>query len=122
MEKLLARIARQLDAVDEASLMSLWNKYATIASRFEPTKRWEEAVLIFSLIQAKHMKNQLFNFYWSAQVRTEHAEKGSPPPPSPLAAFHLDSPADSQPAHDETAERPPHTCRVLPFQPAQHKY
>ena len=57
MEKLLARIARQLDAVDEASLMSLWNKYATIASRFEPTKRWEEAVLIFSLIQAKHMKN-----------------------------------------------------------------
>lgn len=34
MEKLLTRLARQLDALDEASLMSLWSKYATIASRF----------------------------------------------------------------------------------------
>ena len=52
MEKLLVRLAQQLDAIDEASLMSLWSKYATTASRFEPTKRWEEATLIFSLIQA----------------------------------------------------------------------
>ena len=62
MEKLLTRLARQLDALDEASLMSLWSKYATIASRFEPTQRWEEAVLVFSMIQAKRYKNQLFNY------------------------------------------------------------
>ena len=37
MEKLLLRLARQLDAIDEASLMSLWSKYATQTSRFEPT-------------------------------------------------------------------------------------
>ena len=67
MEKLLVRLAQQLDAIDEASLMSLWSKYATTASRFEPTKRWEEATLIFSLIQAKRWKNQLFNYHWSKQ-------------------------------------------------------
>ena len=39
MEKLLVRLAQQLDAIDEASLMSLWSKYATTASRFKPTKR-----------------------------------------------------------------------------------
>lgn len=65
MEKLLLKMARQLDSLDEASLMSLWSKYATMTSRFEPSKRWEEACLVFSLIQAKRWKNQLFNYSWS---------------------------------------------------------
>ncbi len=69
MEQLLIKIAKQLDSIDEASLMTLWEKYASIVSRFEPTKRWEEATIVFSLIQAKHMKNQLFNYNWSAQIR-----------------------------------------------------
>ena len=62
MEKLLLKLAQQLDALDEASLMNLWTKYALITERFEPTRRWEESALILSLIQAKHWKNQLFNF------------------------------------------------------------
>ena len=33
MEKLLLKLARQLDALDEASLMSLWSKYATPSRR-----------------------------------------------------------------------------------------
>lgn len=73
MEQLLMKIAKQLDTLDEASLMTLWEKYATIVSQFEPTKRWEEATLIFSLIQAKHMKNQLFNYNWAEQVRPTSA-------------------------------------------------
>ena len=68
MEQLLIKMARQLDALDEASLLALWDKYAVIVSRFEPTKRWEEAALVFSFIQAKRWKNQLFNYSWSAQV------------------------------------------------------
>ena len=79
MEKLLTRLARQLDALDEASLMSLWSKYATIASRFEPTQRWEEAVLVFSMIQAKRYKNQLFNYYWAQQAQPH--EDGPAPGP-----------------------------------------
>lgn len=98
MEKLLTRLARQLDALDEASLMSLWSKYATIASRFEPTQRWEEAVLVFSMIQAKRYKNQLFNYYWAQQAQ-------------PLAPdFDLMQGQAEAPA--------PHRCRVLSFRPA----
>ena len=69
MEQLLIKMARQLDALDEASLLALWDKYAVIVSHFEPTKRWEEAALVFSFIQAKRWKNQLFNYSWSIPVR-----------------------------------------------------
>ena len=66
MERMLQKMARQLNAYDEASLIALWDKYATIVERFEPTKRWEEAALIFSLIQAVRLKNQLFNQHLAA--------------------------------------------------------
>ena len=44
MEQLLIKLARQLESLDEASLMALWEKYANIVSQFEPTKRWEDLV------------------------------------------------------------------------------
>ena len=69
MEQLLIKMARQLDALDEASLLALWDKYAVIVSHFEPTKRWEEAALVFSFIQAKRWKNQLFNYSWCIPAR-----------------------------------------------------
>ena len=68
MERMLQKMARQLNAYDEASLIALWDKYATIVERFEPTKRWEEAALVFSLIQAVRLKNQLFNQHLAADV------------------------------------------------------
>lgn len=68
MEQLLIKMARQLDALDEASLLALWDKYAVIVSRFEPTKRWRKRRWFFLFIQAKRWKNQLFNYSWSAQV------------------------------------------------------
>lgn len=64
MEELLQKMARQLDNMDQASLDYLWDKYAEIVNEFEPSKRWEEAVLILSFIQAKNWKNQLFNTQW----------------------------------------------------------
>ncbi len=74
MEQLLLKLARQLDALDEASLMSLWDVYAERVHRFEPTKRWEEATLVLSFIQAKRWKNQLFNHHWSNQVHPNGLE------------------------------------------------
>jgi len=65
MEKALLKLARQINAYDEASLMSLWEKYAEKVRHFEPTKRWEESVLVFNLIQSTRFKNQLFNFNWA---------------------------------------------------------
>ncbi len=64
MEKALEKIARQLMAYDEASLASLWEKYAARVQHFEPTRKWEESALVFGLIQAMRWKNQLFNYHW----------------------------------------------------------
>lgn len=66
LENALVKLARQLVAFDEASLMDLWEKYAEGVRQFEPTRRWEESALIFGLIQAVRMKNQLFNYNLSA--------------------------------------------------------
>lgn len=118
MEKLLIKLARQLDALDEASLMNLWGKYAALTSAFEPTKRWEESALIFSLIQAKHWKNQLFNYNWALQ---------SKPAPIPeaeigriLSQFKLETDANKNDdataeANKKEQETKQHICRKLDF-------
>ena len=75
MEHFLLELARKLDALDESSIMSLWDKYATIVAHFESTKQWEEAVLVLGLIQAKHMKNQLFNINFADRIRNaQHSD------------------------------------------------
>lgn len=76
MERLLKKIAAQLNAYDEASYMSLWEKYAAIVSDFERSKEWEEAVLIFSILQSVRFKNQLFNLHWAEQVRSGNIYEG----------------------------------------------
>lgn len=65
IEKALLKIAKQINAFDEASLMSLWEKYAERVRHFEPTKRWEESVIMFNIIQSTRLKNQLFNYNWA---------------------------------------------------------
>lgn len=106
MEQLLLRMARQLDALDEASLLALWEKYAVIVSNFEPTKRWEEAALVFSFIQAKRWKNQLFNYGWSAQVHPQTAQPPAPP------VFMMEPPAQ-----DPAPAAAPRKGVILPFRP-----
>jgi len=108
MEKLLAKLAKQLDSMDEASLMSLWDKYALIVSHFEPSKRWEEAALIFSLIQAKKWKNQLFNYHWSAQVRPNNAD-------ALHNNFTMENSADSKPKGKLASGGSQKRCKVLSF-------
>ena len=99
MEQLLLKMARQLDGLDEASLLALWEKYATIVEHFEPTKRWEEAALVLSFIQAKHWKNQLFNYQWSKNLKP-----GTPAPSLPV------------PEHPEE-RKPSRRATVIPFHP-----
>ncbi len=65
MEKILQKMAKQLNSFDEASLMALWNKYQQIVQNAAVGKDWEEAVLILSFIQSLRWKNQLFNHKWS---------------------------------------------------------
>ncbi len=63
MQRVLEKLAKQLNAYDEASLMQLWQHYAVQVSDFEPTKKWEEAAVALCLIQAVRWKNQLFNYH-----------------------------------------------------------
>ncbi len=63
MEKMLLKMARQLNAMDEASLMALWDKYMANVRHFDGSAAWEESVIVLSLIQAVRGKNQLFNAY-----------------------------------------------------------
>jgi hypothetical protein len=89
--------------------MSLWSKYATLVGRFEPTRRWEEAALIFSMIQAKRWKNQLFNYHWSLQKKPGMLRDLSE---ALSSDFELEKPKN---APEAEASAP--SCRVLPFKP-----
>lgn len=121
MERALLKIARQINAYDEASLMDLWEKYAEIVRRFEPTKRWEEAALLFGVIQGMRLKNQLFNYNWALSRRPE--EPGSidlaalTAPQRASKASGKDAPAapDAKPGPDKP--KAPKTGKVLKLQP-----
>ncbi|MCF8104063.1 MAG: hypothetical protein K9K64_01145 [Desulfohalobiaceae bacterium] len=79
MENRLKKIAKELQSYDEASLLQLWEKYHDIVKRFEPTKKWEESVLILSIIQSVHWKNQLFNLKWADSKKGwPHTHKKTP--------------------------------------------
>ena len=115
MEQLLRKLAHQLDAIDEASLLSLWDKYAAIVRRFEPTRQWEEAALVFCLIQGKRWKNQLFNQCWAQQARPRQDAPGGGAPG--LAPFDLEGPA----AESAEVDIPQKRCKVLSFRPSKDK-
>lgn len=108
MENLLIKLARQLDAMDEASLMALWDKYAATVNRFEPSRRWEEAALVFSLIQAKRWKNQLFNYHWSQQMNPNELGDLGP------NAFTLEVPL-SEAEGGAGDGSPQKRCKILSF-------
>ena len=61
MVKALEKLAEQILAFDEASLIHLREKYRTRIEHFDGTRDWERAVIIFSIINAVSMKNSLFN-------------------------------------------------------------
>lgn len=87
MEKALEKLAAQLNSFDEHSLSVLWERYANLTARFEPTRRWEESVLIFCMIQAMRWKNQLFNFN---MVQSSRPVKGYAGPDADAANFLFD--------------------------------
>lgn len=103
MEQLLRKMAHQLDSLDEASLMALWDKYAEIVSVFEPTQRWEENALIFAFIQAKRWKNQAFNYHWAKQ---QH----------PAEAMDFPFALEKMPKEEP---KPAKEATIIPFRPPQ---
>jgi len=61
MEKALEKLAEQILGFDEASLASLREKYRLKIDKFDGTRDWEKAVIIFCIINGMSMKNALFN-------------------------------------------------------------
>jgi hypothetical protein len=61
MIKALEKLAEQILSFDEASLVHLREKYRLRIEHFDGTRDWERAVIIFSIINAVSMKNNLFN-------------------------------------------------------------
>ena len=112
---MLLRLARQLDTLDESSLMALWEKYAAIVAHFEPSRRWEEAALVLSFIQGKRWKNQLFNYQWARQLQLSQQlqAEGQTDRPDEAAAspFSLEAPDASNAVSGNAKKR----CQVLRF-------
>ena len=108
MEKLLHKLAKQILAFDEAFLANLWEKYAEIVTRFEPTRQWEEAVVVLCMIQGVRNKNQLFNLHWS---------EGKAPGPAPTRFHpHIEMVSQSQPKVTAGAKA---KGKVLAFKPGK---
>lgn len=118
MERMLQKMASQLNAYDEASLIALWDKYATLVERFEPTKRWEEAAIIFSLIQAVRLKNQLFNQHLAAGLEAPRHEAALPGMAKTKAWFEEKRRGKAKKAASELADtggKAKKRCKVLSF-------
>ncbi len=112
MERALIKLARQLSAYDEASLMALWEKYAEQVRQFEPTKRWEEAVLVLNLIQSVRFKNQLFNYHWG-QTNADAAAPVTPPRSATQTDLNPFSAVGSEPDDHENKKK----GKLLSFTP-----
>ena len=115
MEQVLLKMARQLRAYDEASLMALWDKYAEAVGRFEPSQRWEESVLVLAMIQGMRFKNQLFNHHWA-----ESRQPGQPATPEAAAdatAQATPEPGAARQPETQPAAPKPHRGKVLAFRP-----
>jgi hypothetical protein len=80
MEKALEKIAEQILGFDEASLVSLREKYRLKIERFDATREWEKAVITFCIINAVSMKNALFNENVLKKAKGKE-EKASPSKP-----------------------------------------
>jgi hypothetical protein len=61
LESSLDKIAEKILNMDEASLAGLREKYRNKMEHFETSKDWEKSVIIFFIINAVRVKNQIFN-------------------------------------------------------------
>ena len=75
LESTLDNLAERILSFDEASLSSLWEKYKNRMERFEPTKEWEKAVIVFFIINAIRAKNYIFNEQILMQPETSPGKK-----------------------------------------------
>ena len=86
LESSLDKLAQQILGLDEASLSALWEKYKKRMERFEPSKEWEKAVIIFFIINAVRAKNHIFN---EQLLRHHNTDTAPEKPPKGKPALRL---------------------------------
>ena len=80
LEESLNKIAGNILCLDEASLVSLWEKYKTKMEHFSFSPEWEKAVVIFSIINSIRVKNAIFNEQLLKKETSENKEPGKRKP------------------------------------------
>jgi hypothetical protein len=76
IEDVLSKIARQIMALNEETLTALLPRYKERMLDFTPTNAWEEAVVIYFLINGLRIKNSQFND--KIKEYMSGAERGGP--------------------------------------------
>jgi hypothetical protein len=61
LDSSLDKIADKILNMDDASLSGLLEKYKNRMEHFETSREWEKSVIIFFVINAVRVKNQIFN-------------------------------------------------------------
>ncbi len=111
MERKLKKIADELNSLDEASLIDLWDKYYEKVCSFTPSREWEEDILILSLIQSVRWKNQLFN-----HCLANHSMGLDNHPPQQTRKVEEDNQPSVRPVR---RNKPKKSAKVLSFRPRQ---
>ncbi|OPY19063.1 hypothetical protein [Syntrophus aciditrophicus] len=78
LESSLDKISETILNLDEASLSGLWEKYKNKMEHFETSRNWEKSVIIFFLINAVRVKNQIFNEQLIRMQNKDPKKPGSP--------------------------------------------
>jgi hypothetical protein len=61
IEEALLNLADRVLDFDEASLAQLQEKYLKKVSDFAPTREWEQAMVVYFMINSVRVKNKIFN-------------------------------------------------------------
>lgn len=78
MERLLLKVAEKINSCDEASLTDLWEKYHARTAEFEATARWEQDVLVLTILQGVRWKNRLFNHGLADRMSVSNIDSNVP--------------------------------------------
>lgn len=80
IEEVLQGLADRILDFDEASLVQLQEKYLKKVSEFSPTREWENAIIVYFMINSVRVKNRIFN----EKVKGAAEREGSKPSKSPF--------------------------------------
>ncbi|MDR1872310.1 MAG: hypothetical protein LBS60_10420 [Deltaproteobacteria bacterium] len=83
LEDTIKSLARRILTLDEEELARLLPKYRKLMDNFTPSKEWEEAVIIYFMINGYRVKNAQFSEQLKVYMRGKGKNSGWAPPVRP---------------------------------------